>query len=359
MASNPERLPGDVPENSRPLTASTSTSERAALTIHELSSTVRSSTIYTSATRIADEYPPSLIVPRARNRPSTNETTRTELFTELSVPLIELSLTSQFFKLIGRHTSRVRFPDNLDETTSGSRPTVGANYGSRVRRMRDSNGRDPDRDYTPTLYDPLPAVAARNHPNTSDPSSVYVPRRSRPFPLVTARDAPDTGRVYNQRREIYRPRVRATTLNFGNPLPFLLTTTWIQTQRQRPNARPVNCPFCRGPINRIVDRDGNIIEYQRNNVPAVVAGAQGRLSRLLGGAVANVADSTPRASSTMGGANAFDEFRRTLNRVGPAGNISEQVARARERLDDADADSSRTANATDVTNGAYGWWVEL
>lgn len=431
MASNPEGLPGDVPENSRPLTASTSTGERAALTIHELSSTVRSSTMYTSATRITDEYPPSLIVPRARNRPSTNETTSTStvdgygserlsstnprdrIVYRTQRPINRVEPYISIFQTDRRHTSRVRFPDNLDETTSGSRPTVGANYGSRVRRMRDSNGRDPDRDYTPTLYDPSPAVAARNYPNTSDPSSVYVPRRSRPFPLVTARDAPDTGRVYTPRREIYRPRVRATTLNFGNltpvstrnseqtqttpdvnspqdpeasttvgtnecpiclsPFPpppnavlvhpcnhefcLVCIQTWIQTQRQRPNARPVNCPFCRGPINRIVDRDGNIVEYQRNNVPAVVAGAQGRLSRLLGGAVANVADSTPRASSTMSGANSFDEFRRTLNRVGPAGNISEQVARARERLDDADADSSRPANATDVANGAYGWWV--
>ncbi|TGO44077.1 hypothetical protein BCON_0618g00020 [Botryotinia convoluta] len=427
MASGPGGSPGNVPENGRPLAASTSTRERAALVIHDLPSTESSSRTSSSTTRTTDDYPLSLIVPRARNRPSTNRTTSTSTVDgsgserlnytnprarnvdrtrRPSDRLEPYTLNSQSDR---RYTSRVRFSDNLDETPSDSRPTAGAHYGSWVRPMR-----DPNRIYTPTLYDPLPAEPGRNYSNTANPSLVYALRRSRPFPLVTATDAPDTDRVYTPRRQTHRPRVRATSsVNITNPIPvstrnseqaqttpevsspqlpeastavgtnecpiclspfpappnavlvhpcnhefcLVCIQTWIQSQRQRPNARPVNCPFCRGPINRIVDRDGNIVEYQRNNVPGAITEARGRLTRLLGGAIANVADSTPRASSTMGGADAFDEFRRTLNRVGPAGNISEQVARVRERLDNADADSSRPANANDLPNGALGWWT--
>ncbi|TGO37737.1 hypothetical protein BHYA_0090g00270 [Botrytis hyacinthi] len=469
MASNSEGPPGDVPENTRPLAASTSTRERAVSGIHELSSTERSSRILNPATRIADEHPMSLVVPRARNGPSRNRTMSTltvdgsgsERVSYANLRARNVDRPRRLsdrvepyvlnFQSDRRHASRMRFLDNLNQTTSDARPTVGAMYASSVRRMRDSDGRDPGRDYTPTLYDPLPA-AARNYTNTSNPSSVYVPRRSRPFPLVTARDAPDTGRVYTPRREIYRPRVRAassiniadsiafptqineqaqTHLEFStsqapdanreqaqtprefstsqfpetngeqaqttpevsspqlpetstavgtNECPICLSPfpappnavlvhpcnhgfclvciqTWIQTQRQRPIVRPVSCPFCRGPINRIIDRDGNIVEYQRHNVPGVIREGRERLRRLLGGAVANIADSRPRASRTINAVSAFDELRRTLNRVGPAGNISEQVTTVRERLDDADADSSRPANATDVTNSAYGWWT--
>ncbi|TGO14867.1 hypothetical protein BTUL_0047g00290 [Botrytis tulipae] len=450
MASNPEEPPDDVPENSRPLAASTSTRARAMPSMHELSGTERSSRTLNPATRIADEHPMSLIVPRVRSGPSRNRTmsTLTVDGTGLTRPSYanlrarNVDRTRRLsdraepyvlnFQSDRRHAFRMRLLDNLNETASDARPTVGAMYSSRARRMRDSDGRDPDRDYTPTLYDPLPA-AAINYPNTSNPSSVYVPRRSRPFALVTAIDAPDTGRVYNPRREIYRPRVRATSsinitdaITFSariseqaqtprefsasqvpdanreqaqttpevsspqlpeastavgtNECPICLSPfpappnavlvhpcnhgfclvciqTWILTQRQRPDVRPVNCPFCRGPINRIIDRDGNIVEYQRNNVPGVIREGRERLRRMLGGAVANIADSRPRASRTIDRVNAFDELRRTLNRVGPAGNISEQVTIVRERLDDADADSSRSANATEWTNGAYGWWI--
>ncbi|THV44530.1 hypothetical protein BGAL_0623g00030 [Botrytis galanthina] len=448
MASNPEEPPGDVPENIPPLVASTSIRGRAMPSIHELSGTERSFRIRNPATRIADEYP-SLIVPRVRNGPSTNRTPSTlTVDGSGSARLTYANLRARNvdrirrasdrvepyvlnFQSDRRHASRMRFLGNLDETPSDARLTVGANLGSRIRRMRDSNGRDPDRVYTPTLYNSLP-TAVRNYPNTSNPSSVYVPRRSRPFPLVTARDAPDTGRVYTPRREIHRPLVRATSsfnitdsitfstgiseqaqtpLEFSasqvsetnreqaqttpevsspqlpeaptavgtNECPICLSPfpappnavlvhpcnhgfclvciqTWIQTQRQRPNVRPVSCPFCRGPINRIIDREGNIVEYQRNNVPGVIGEGRERLRRMLGGAIANVADSRPRAWRTRDRVSAFDELRRTLNRVGPAGNISEQVTMVRERLDDADADSSRPANSTDV-NGAYGWWT--
>ncbi|KAF7904443.1 hypothetical protein EAF00_001777 [Botryotinia globosa] len=450
MASNPDDPPGDVPENSRPLAASTSTRARAMPSMHELSGTERSFRIRDPATRIADEHPLSLIVPRVRNGPSRNRAMNT--MTVDGSGLTRPSYADLWARNVGRtrrlsdraepyvlnfqsdrrHASRMRVLENLNETASDARPTGGAMYASRARRMRDSDGRDPDRDYTPTLYDPLPA-AAINYPNTSNPSSVHVPRRSRPFPLVTAIDAPDTGRVYNPRREIYRPHVRTTssinitdTIAFsariseqaqiprefsasqvpsGNreqaqttpevsspqlpeastavgtsecpiclsPFPappnavlvhpcnhgFCLACiqTWILTQRSRPDVRPVNCPFCRGPINRIIDRDGNIVEYQRNNVPGVIREGRARFRRTLGGAVANIADSRPSASRTIDRVDAFDELRRTLNRVGPAGNISEQVTIVRERLDDADADSSRPANATEWTNGAYGWWV--
>ncbi|TGO22766.1 hypothetical protein BPAE_0155g00040 [Botrytis paeoniae] len=446
MASNPEGSPGDVLENSRPLAASTSTRERAAPRIHELSNAESSSRTSSSPTRTTDYYPLSLIVPRARNRPSTNRTTSTSMLdgsgserlnstnprarnvdrTRRPSDRLEpytLSITRET-----RCTSRVSFSDNLDETPSDARTTVGANYGSRVRPMR-----DPNRVYTPTLYDPFPTAPGRGYPFAANPSSVYVPRRTRPFPLVTATDPPDTGRVYTPRIQTHRPRVTATsTINFRNSIPvstrnseqaqttpevsspqvpeasseqaqttpevsspqlpeastavgtnecpiclspfpappnavlvhpcnhefcLVCIQTWIQTQRQRPNARPVNCPFCRGPINRIVDRDGNIVEYQRNNIPDAITEARERLRRVLGGAVANVAYPTPRASSTMGDVDAFDELRRTLNRVGPAGNISEQVARIRERLDNADADSSRPANPLDLPNGALGWWT--
>ncbi|TGO47483.1 hypothetical protein BOTNAR_0523g00070 [Botryotinia narcissicola] len=450
MASNPEELPDDVPENSRPLAESTSTRARAMPSMYELSGTEKSSRTRNPATRIADEHPLSLILPRVRNGPYRNRTMNTSTvagsgltrpsYADLSARNVDrtrrLSNRAEHYVLNfqsdRRHASRMRLLENLGEIAPDAHPTVGAMYASRARRMRDSQGRDPDRDYTSTLYDPLPA-AARNYPNTSNPSSVHVPRRSRPFPLVTATDAPDTGQVYTPRSEIYRPRVRATSsINIADtivfsariseqaqtPLEFsasqvpdankeqaqttpeisspqlseastavntsecpiclspfpappnavlvypcnhgfclVCIQTWIQTQRQRPNFQPVNCPFCRGPINRIIDRDGNIVEYQRNNVTGVIREGRERLRRIIGGAVANIADSRPRASRTIDRVNAFDELRRTLNRVGPAGNISEQVTIVRERLDDADADSSRPANATEWTNGAYGWWV--
>ncbi|KAF7955101.1 uncharacterized protein EAE97_000360 [Botrytis byssoidea] len=450
MASNPEEPPDDVPENSRPLAASTSTRARAMPSMHELSGTERSFRTRDPTTRIADEHPLSLILPIVRNGPYRNRTMNTTTvdgsgltrpsYADLGARNVDRTrrLSNRAepyvlnFQSDRRHASRTRLLDNLNETASDAHPTVGAMYASRARRMMDSNGRDPDRDYTPTLYDPLPATA-RNYPNTSNPSSVYVPKRYRPFPLVTARDAPDTGQVYTPRREIYRPHVRATssiniadTITFSariseqaqiprefsasqvpeanseqaratpevnspqlpeastavgtsecpiclSPFPappnavlvhpcnhgfcLVCIQTWIQTQRQRPDVRPVNCPFCRGPINRIIDREGNIVEYQRNNVPGVIQEGRERLRRMLGGAVANIADSRPRASRTIDRVNAFDELRRTLNRVGPAGNISEQVTIVRERLDDADADSSPPANAPEWTNGAYGWWV--
>lgn len=106
-----------------------------------------------------------------------------------------------------------------------------------------------------------------------------------------------------------------------------------------------------------MDRDGNIVEYQINNVPTARAERMGGWRRSIIDALANGIDPTPRALRTMGGVGASDEFRRTLNRVGPAGNISEQIARVRERLDDADANSSRPSNANDLPNGALGWWT--
>ncbi|TGO89663.1 hypothetical protein BPOR_0099g00180 [Botrytis porri] len=423
MPSNPEGPPSDVPESSRP--------------------TERSSRTLSSSTRTTNDYLPSLIVPRARNRPSTNQTTSTSTLNGSESE--RLAYTNFRARNVDRtrrpsdrvepytltyqgdrsYRSRARLSDDPDETASDARTRVGGNYASHVRPMRDLN-----RDYTPTLYDPLPAVADIGNLFAANRTARYVSRRTRPFPLRTSIDPPDDGRVYTRRIQ-NRPRfITTSSVNITNPIsvspriseqahatPEVSSTqvpeasseqaqttpdinspqvpeeptavgindcliclcplpaspnavlvhpcnhefclvciqTWIQTQRQRPNVRPVNCPFCRGPINRIVDRDGNIVEYQRNIVPDAIIDARERLRRLLGGAVANVADPTPRASSTIGGG--FDELRRTLNRVGPAGNIREQIARVRARLGDADADSSRPANPLDLPNGALGWWT--
>ncbi|KAF7957807.1 hypothetical protein EAE96_003377 [Botrytis aclada] len=419
--------------------------ERARRRIHEMSSTERSSSTRYSIARVSDGNPLPLFVPRARGRPSTNRTPstltvdgsgserlsyadfrarRVDRTRRLSDRFEPYNLNSQGDR---RPTPRVNPWDNLEETPSNSGAPPLAQFGRPARGTGFINGRDPNRVYTPTLYDSFTNRIPDGYSHEPVPGGVYPARRTRPFPLTTAIDALDPCRINTMRRETYRPRVTATissanitnpvvtassSVDFTNPVPvstpnseqaqttpevsppqapetstadstndcpiclspfpappnailvypcnhefcLVCIQTWIQTQRQRRDARPVNCPFCRGPIRRIIDREGNIVEYQRN-VSGTIAEARERMRRMLRGAVANVADSSPRASRAMGGVDLSDELRRTLNRVGPAGNISEQVARVRERLEDADADSSRPANPLDLPNGALGWWT--
>ncbi|TEY71650.1 hypothetical protein BOTCAL_0089g00290 [Botryotinia calthae] len=384
-----------------------------------------------STVRTTTEYPLNLIAPTTSSRSSTSRTTnistinRSESeslndtnFRARNIDRARLSRDRlEPYNLNAprdrRHTPRVHFSEDLDETPSDSHPTVDAYYNSYIRRISEGRGMIPERDYTPTRHDPSLAVTTRNYTNTSNPSQGVAPRRYRPFPLTTSTtfmDLPDLDRVYsNSRRQTPLPRPTATSsVNISNSIPvstpnveqaqttpevpdtptaagtdecpicispfvaplnailvhpcrheFCLECiqTWIRTQRQRLHAQSVNCPFCRGPINRIVDRDGNNVEYQINNVPTARTERLVRWRRSIIDALANGTDPTPRVSRTMGGVDAFDEFRRTLNRVGPAGNISEQIARVRERLDDADANSSRPANANDLPNGALGWWT--
>ncbi|KAM0309793.1 hypothetical protein ACHAO8_008710 [Botrytis cinerea] len=402
-----------------------------------------------STPRTTAEYPLNLIATTASSRSSTIRTTTVSTTVRYgSESLNDTSLRARNIDRARlsrdrlepynldaprnrRHTPRVHFSDDIDETPSDSHPTVDAYYNSYIRRISEGRGMVPERDYAPTRHDPSMAETTRSYTNTSNPSQVASPRRYRPFPLTTSTtfmDLPDLDRVYsNSRRQTHFPRPTATSsVSMSNPIsastpnieqaqttpevsspqvpeaptpdisspqvpeaPTAASTdecpicispliaplnailvhpcrhafclkciqTWIRTQRQSLHARSVNCPFCRGPINRIVDRDGNIVEYQINNVPTARTERMGGWRRSIIDALANGIDPTPRALRTMGGVGASDEFRRTLNRVGPAGNISEQIARVRERLDDADANSSRPSNANDLPNGALGWWT--
>ncbi|CAD6439874.1 1cba5695-da5f-49fa-93a3-1ac2e1f113f5 [Sclerotinia trifoliorum] len=123
---------------------------------------------------------------------------------------------------------------------------------------------------------------------------------------------------------------------------------WIQTQRKRASVcvQRLTCPLCRGTIQRVIGRDGEVVGSRKRRMMEaanLAAEEQRRWELDLAGHTGSRIEGVPR----------------TLDRVGRAGDVGNQVGEARRRRDRwSGAGTGRSTREEDLPgNGAANWWT--